>query len=66
MRSFGSDNNSGIHPRILQALAEANSDHAIAYGEDRWTREAQEIIRTMLDDSGIEPFFCLTVPELMW
>jgi len=57
MRSFGSDNNSGIHPRILKALAEANSDHAIAYGEDRWTREAQEIIRTMLDDSGIEPFF---------
>lgn len=57
MRSFGSDNNSGTHPRILQALAEANSDHSIAYGDDRWTREAQEIIRTMLDDSGIEPFF---------
>ncbi len=57
MRSFGSDNNSGTHPRILQALAEANSDHAIAYGDDRWTREAQEIIRTMLDDSEIEPFF---------
>jgi len=48
---------SGIHPRILKALAEANSDHAIAYGEDKWTREAQEIIRTMLDDSEVEPFF---------
>jgi len=57
MRSFGSDNNSGTHPRILQALAEANNDHAIAYGDDRWTREAQEIIRTMLEDSGIEPLF---------
>jgi len=57
MRSFGSDNNSGIHPRILKALAEANSDHAIAYGDDKWTREAQEIIRTMLDDSEVEPFF---------
>jgi threonine aldolase len=57
MRSFGSDNNSGTHPRILQALAEANIDHAIAYGDDRWTREAQKAICSLLEDSGLEPFF---------
>ena len=57
MRSFGSDNNSGVHPRIIRALSEANHDHCIAYGDDRWTREAQEAIRTLLEDNSIEPFF---------
>ena len=57
MRSFGSDNNSGVHPRILKAIAEANSDHTIAYGDDPWTREAEEAIRMMLNDRGIEPWF---------
>lgn len=57
MRSFGSDNNSGVHPRIIRALTEANHDHCIAYGDDNWTWEAQEAIRTLLEDNGIEPFF---------
>lgn len=37
MRSFGSDNNSGVHPRIMQAIAEANTDHTVAYGDDAWS-----------------------------
>ena len=57
MRSFGSDNNSGVHPRIIRALTEANHDHCIAYGDDSWTREAQEAIRALLEDNSIEPFF---------
>lgn len=57
MRSFGSDNNSGVHPRILAAMAQANSDHTIAYGDDLWTREAEECIRVMLGNSEIEPWF---------
>jgi len=57
MRSFGSDNNSGVHPRILEAIAEANSDHAIAYGDDQWTREAEESIHVMLGNKEIEPMF---------
>lgn len=32
--SLGSDNHSGVHPRILAALAEANRGHAHAYGLD--------------------------------
>ena len=31
-RGFGSDNHSGISPEILQAIAAANTDHALAYG----------------------------------
>ena len=40
MRSFCSDNNSGVHPSIMNALTEANTDHAVGYGEDKWTEEA--------------------------
>jgi len=40
MRSFASDNNSGVHPSVLKAIAEANIDHAIGYGDDPWTKMA--------------------------
>jgi len=45
LRSFASDNNSGVHPLILQAIQEANSGHAIAYGDDPWTKRATEAFR---------------------
>ena len=57
MRSFGSDNNSGVHPRIMEALTAANSDHAIAYGDDPWTAEAAAVVRELLGEEAIEPFF---------
>jgi len=38
--SFGSDNHAGIHPRILEAITEANSGPAIAYGADAHTAAA--------------------------
>lgn len=57
MRSFGSDNNSGVHPRIMRALTDSNNDHAIAYGDDKWTREAEDAIRTLIEDKAVEPFF---------
>lgn len=57
MRSFGSDNNSGVHPRIIEAIAEANCDHTIAYGDDQWTREAEEGVRRILENSEVIPSF---------
>lgn len=45
MRSFGSDNNSGIHPLIMKALIEANHNHALSYGDDLWTAQAVEKIK---------------------
>lgn len=57
MRSFGSDNNSGIHPDILQAIAEANKNHAVAYGDDVWTSEATLAIREAFDDRDVLPLF---------
>ncbi len=57
MRGFGSDNNSGVHPRILQAIGDANIDHTIAYGDDDWTRRAENVVRELLGEKDIEPMF---------
>ncbi|MBP3763782.1 MAG: low specificity L-threonine aldolase [Bacteroidales bacterium] len=44
-RGFGSDNHSGISPEILQAIADANVDHALAYGDDEWCARAEALFR---------------------
>jgi threonine aldolase len=46
-RAFASDNAAGVHPTVLAALVEANAGHALAYGEDRWTREFDGHIRDL-------------------
>ena len=33
MRSFASDNNSGVHPLVMEALNRANIDHSLGYGQ---------------------------------
>jgi threonine aldolase len=45
MRSFGSDNNSGVHPEVMEALVAANAGHAAGYGEDIWTQGFEAKIR---------------------
>ena len=45
MRSFASDNNSGVHPLVMDALMKANTGHAVGYGDDPWTKEATEIVK---------------------
>ncbi len=39
-RGFASDNNSGIHPEILNAISAANEGHAVGYGGDEITEKA--------------------------
>jgi len=39
-RSFASDNNAGVHPEILEAIARANQGHVVAYGDDPYTGSA--------------------------
>ena len=41
-RGFASDNNSGVHPDILEAISRANTGHTIAYGDDPYTRAAED------------------------
>lgn len=45
IRGFASDNYSGVHPEVLEAIAQANGGHQIAYGEDDYTRRLGEVVR---------------------
>lgn len=56
MRSFASDNNSGVHPLVMEALNRANRDHAMGYGDDVWTEEAVRKIREAFTPD-CEPLF---------
>jgi len=44
-RGFASDNNAGVHPRILEAFARANDGHVVAYGDDPYTESAVGMFR---------------------
>ncbi len=57
MRSFGSDNNSGVHPLMMQAIIDANKDHTIGYGDDVWTRKAEKAVKRLIGKEDIEPLF---------
>ncbi|MDR0541286.1 MAG: low specificity L-threonine aldolase [Dysgonamonadaceae bacterium] len=56
MRSFASDNNSGVHPDIMDAIVRANKDHAVAYGDDDWTKQASNALQAVFGED-VEPCF---------
>jgi threonine aldolase len=55
-RSFASDNNAGVHPEVLEALARANQGHVVAYGDDPYTRSALAKFEEHFG-AGIDVFF---------
>jgi threonine aldolase len=55
-RQFASDNNAGICPEAWAALAEANTGHAVGYGDDGWTKMASDMIREVFE-TNCEVFF---------
>ncbi len=55
-RHFASDNYAGICPEAWNALAEANANHARAYGDDEYTRRAADLIREIFE-THCEVFF---------
>ena len=74
MRSFASDNNSGVHPLVMAALNRANTDHALGYGDDKWTEEAvakiketftQDCVGVPVNDACVSFYFlCRNSPYL--
>lgn len=56
MRSFASDNNSGVHPLIMDAVIRANDNHAVGYGDDPWTEAATRKIKEVFGPEA-SPFF---------
>ncbi len=55
-RSFASDNNAGVHPKVMEAIASANDGHVIAYGDDPYTARAVEKFRDHFG-KDVEVFF---------
>lgn len=45
IRSFASDNYSGIHPEVLAAIAAANGGHQVSYGDDDYTEHLQAVFQ---------------------
>jgi threonine aldolase len=54
-RGFASDNNSGAHPDVLAAIAEANEGHVVAYGDDDFTAATRDRFRKHFGEQA-EPF----------
>jgi len=54
--TFASDNNASVHPRIMEAISNANRGHAISYGDDTFTCSA---IKKFKEEFGehIEVYF---------
>ncbi len=55
-RGFASDNNSGVHPEVLAAIAAANEGHVLAYGDDDYSAAARDRIREHFGESAAAYF----------
>lgn len=59
MKMFLSDNNSGVHPKILEAVYRCNSEHEPSYGDDKYTERAIELFREVFH-SDVDVYFVTT------
>ncbi|WP_037585610.1 threonine aldolase family protein [Stenoxybacter acetivorans] len=50
--SFASDNYSGIHPKVLEAIAAANGGHEAAYGSDVYSHALRQKIQSLFGDAA--------------
>jgi threonine aldolase len=53
MRNLTSDNQSGVHPRIMQAIVAANEGHEQSYGMDSFTKRAEKVFSQQLGECQV-------------
>lgn len=56
MKAFSSDNFSGACTEVMQAIVEANNEHAVAYGDDPYTKKAIVLAKETFGQTAI-PYF---------
>ncbi|WP_430822061.1 threonine aldolase family protein [Carboxylicivirga caseinilyticus] len=56
IRGFASDNNASVHPKVMEALVNANDGHAIGYGGDKITERTQQLFKKVFGKE-VETFF---------
>ncbi len=59
MKMFNSDNNSGVHPDIMDAIVAANVEHDNPYGTDEMTKKAEDMISEILGKQ-VDSYFVAT------
>ena len=65
-RGFGSDNHSGIHPNILNAIVESNSGHMPSYGTDDVSTQLQKLCKELFGKScEVYPVFNGTAANVL-
>jgi threonine aldolase len=55
-KSLGSDNHSGVHPLILEAVLKANRGHAHSYGMDPLSQETEQEFERVFGKKGFVHF----------
>ena len=56
---FGSDNQTGASSQVLNMLTEANNDYTHGYGDDRWTHQAIDALKTLFE-CDLDAYFVAT------
>lgn len=59
MKMFMSDNNSGVHPKIMEAIVNVNTGHEYSYGEDKTTKDAIDKISKLMG-KDVDVYFVTT------
>lgn len=57
MYSFKNDYSEGAHPQILEALIRTNLEQSDGYGEDKYCKEAAELIKEKIQDANADIHF---------
>lgn len=57
--SLGSDNHSGVHPRVMDAIQAANRGHAHAYGLDELCQKTEQEFKRVFG-SNVQPEYVFT------
>jgi len=58
-RGFASDNNSGVHPAVIEEIMRVNHGHTVGYGDDPFSGKAKEMLREALGKEA-EIYFVFT------
>lgn len=57
---FGSDNQAPAHPAVLGAVMAANTGRTGSYGDDAWTRRAEELVREAFETRDLDLYLVAT------
>jgi threonine aldolase len=58
-KSFASDNNTPVHPLIMQAMTDANCGDYVSYGADPYTEQAETLLKKTFGKRA-QPFLVFT------